>query len=351
MKKRNIALLLAVIILCTGCFSGCKKEGKYGSFYPYNLSKYVTLGDYTNISYELQKVSVDDSDVEAEIRTQLKKFKLTTLQEKTSAIENGNTAVIDYVGYLDGETFEGGSAKGASLEIGSGTFIEGFESGLIGKSAGDKVSLDLKFPDTYSKKEYAGKDVRFEVTVNLVYEDVYPELTKDIVRSISTSITVEEYRENLYNSLLESETEQVETNNRNNLIQAVIDCCEIKKYPKDEVEKYKSNLILQYTDTASKQDLTLETFVSYNGLTMDEFEEQMEKVAQNLTAKEMVFLMIAEKAEIELTDEEYEKGLAEYMNKNSYTSRKAFLEAIGEDRFRGLLLIDKAIEHIQSLED
>ena len=351
MKKRIIALCLVVIILCIGCFSSCKSGGKHGKFYPYNLSSYVNLGDYENVTYTKQQVSVTDEDVRQEIEKQLVKFGYASLAEKEGTVENKNKVNIDYTGYLNGKTFEGGSAKGASLDIGSGQFIEGFESGLVGATVGQTLSLNLKFPDAYHQKDYAGKDVVFEVTINKIYEYVYPELTDKIVSSISSQKTVSLYRESIYDLLLESETQQVKTNNRNAFINAVINCCKIKKMPKNEVEKYRSNLIKQYTNTASEENLSLEEFASYNGLTMEQFEEEMEKSAEMLVQKEMVFLMIADKEKISLTDEEYEKSLAEHMHNNGYTSRTSFLEAVGEDKFMGLLLVEKAIDTVEAKQN
>jgi trigger factor len=126
MSRKNIAACLAVIILVTSFFSGCKSSGKHGDFYPYRLSDYVTLGDYTKIDYNPLKISVTDQDVDNEIRARFKANGLTTMQEKADAIETGDTAIINYVGYLNGKTFEGGSAQNSALEIGSGRFIDGF---------------------------------------------------------------------------------------------------------------------------------------------------------------------------------------------------------------------------------
>ncbi len=349
MSRKNIVALVMVIILVTSFFSGCKQSGKTGDFYPYKLSDYVTLGDYTKIDYEPVEISVTDDDIDNEIRARFKENALTTMQEKADAIENGDTAIINYVGYLNGETFEGGSAQNSALEIGSGKFIDGFESGLIGKKAGETVTLNLKFPDGYHNADFAGKAVIFEVEITKVYETIYPEITFENISKITSLLSLSEYKKEIYDELLEEKTEEITTSNRNTLIASVIECCEIKKYPDAEVEDYKSELIKSYEKAASSDSLTLETLVSYNGLTMEQFEEKMEQSAKNLVAKEMVFLMIAEKEKLEITGEEYEENLAIQMNANKITSRKTFLEAVGEDTFKGLLLIEKAVDHLDVL--
>ncbi len=347
MLRKNIAALLAVIILVTSLFSGCKKSGKYGEFYPYKLSDYVTLGDYMSVKYNPAKVSVTEEDVDNEIRARFKQNGLTKIEEKLGAIENGDTAIINYTGYLNGETFEGGSAQNSSLEIGSGSFIDGFESGLVGKVAGEKVSLNLKFPDGYHNADFAGKKVVFEVEIVKVYKTVYPEINFENISKISSVLTLKEYREGVYDELLKQKTEEITSQNRNDLITAVIECCEIKKYPSSEVNDYKSRLIKSYESTASAESLSLSSLVAYNGLTMAQFEERMEKSAKNLVVKEMVFLMIAEKEKLEITTEEYEKNLAQQMSASKITSRKTYLEAVGEDNFKGLLLVEKAVDHLE----
>lgn len=346
MGKRNIAALTAVIILVASFFSGCKKSGKNGDFYPYKLSDYVTLGNYGEIDYKPLEISVTDEDVDNEILSRFKENGLTTMQEKTEKIENGDTAIINYVGYLDGKTFEGGSAQNSALEIGSGRFIDGFEEGLVGKVAGENVTLNLKFPDGYHAAEFAGKNVVFEVEIVRVYKTIYPEITFENISKITPLLTLKEYKKEVYDELLEAKTEEITASNRNTLISSVVDCCEIKKYPEAEVNDYKSELIKKYELSASSDGLSLESLVSYNGLTMTQFEERMETSAKNLVAKEMVFLMIAEKEGLELTAEEYEENLALQMNSAKITSRKTFLEAVGEDTFKGLLLVEKAINHL-----
>ncbi len=347
MLRKNIAAIFAVIILVTSFFSGCKKSGKYGEFYPYKLTDYVTLGDYMSVKYSPTEIKVTDQDVDNEILARFKQNGLTKMEEKFDAIENGDTAIINYTGYLNGEKFEGGSAQNSSLEIGSGRFIDGFESGLVGKAAGENVSLNLKFPDGYHNADFAGKKVVFEVEIVKVYKTVYPEINYENISKISSVMTLKEYRDSVYDELLKQKTEEVTDQNRNELIAAVIECCEVKKYPNSEVEEYKNSLIKSYEKTASNESLSLESLVAYNGLTMAQFEERMEKSAKNLVAKEMVFLMIAEKEKLEITTEEYEKNLAEQMNASKITSRKTYLEAVGEDNFKGLLLVEKAVDHLE----
>ena len=343
MKKRIIALLLSCISVCLW-FSGCKDK-KQTDFYPYKLSDYIVLGDYHNVSVSLGNATVEVEDVEAEIKSQLAKYKKTTQVEKQTAIVSGDTAIIDFVGYMDGKAFEGGTAQNYSLEIGSNSFIEGFETGLIGKKAGDKTTLELKFPANYHQKDFANKAVKFDVTVNKVTKTVYPELTDELVSKISPKKTVDEYRSYVYDTLLKAREDDVKNNNYSNLVSAIVDCCEIKKYPKTEVREYKNALIENYKDLATQNGITLETLIMSNNLTEESFDTLMEDNAKQLVAKEIVFLQIAEKENITLTDEEYETGVKEQMKESGFTSKEEFFDVNSEDKIRGLLTIEKAIDY------
>lgn len=338
-----LALVSIIALLCS-----CSKNKRDSDFYPYDLGNYVELGDYKSIEYSEKTVFVTQTEVDARIRSDLKKYGFTTKKEKSSEVMVGDIVNIDYAGYLDGVAFEGGTSAGYDLEIGSGSFIEGFEEGLIGKMAGDKVDLNLTFPEKYHSEEMAGKSVVFKVTVNKVYEIEYAEITDEIVPKISTAKTAASYRDYIYNLLLEEQTAQVNNENYSAIVAAVVECSKIKKYPKKEVEEYKNNLVSQNERIAQSQGLTLEQLVSYSGYTLEEFESLMEENAKKIVEKEMIFLMIAEKEGVIPSTREYKKSIEKYIEEEGFTSEEEILAAVGRDRFVGQLTVDKAILHLQS---
>ncbi len=346
MKKKIIAALL---ILSAGVMllSGCKEKADRGSYYPYDLSEYVKLGNYKKVKYTPKLAEITNEEVEEKIKANMEKAELSTQSEKTSPAQNGDIANIDYVGYLNGKAFEGGTASGYALRLGSNSFIEGFEEGVVGSRAGDKLKLNLTFPENYHAEEFAGKKVVFEVTVNRVYEITYPELTDAVASKLSSGKTAKEYKTSIYNTLLEEKTEQVEDENKNSLISAVIDCCEIKRYPRKEVKNYQNKLKKQYESTAQNQGVSFETFLSYNGLTEEKFDTLLEENAKNLVAKEMVFTLIAEKEKITVSNEEFESSLESYAKQNYYQYPEDFLRAVGKDTFRGMITVDKAITYVE----
>ncbi len=348
MKLKLTALVLALVSVTT-LFCSCNKNKRDSEFYPYDLSDYVTLGNYKNIEYHEKTVFVTQTDVDARIKADLKKYGFTTNKEKDGEVMVGDIVNIDYAGYLDGVAFEGGTASGYSLEIGSGSFIEGFEAGLIGKKAGDKVDLNLTFPEKYHSAEMAGKSVVFKVTINRVYEVQYAEITDEIVPKISTAKTAANYRDHIYNLLVEEQTSEIANENYSAIVSAVVECSKIKKYPKKEVDAYKENLISQNESLAQSQGMSLEQLVSYSGYSLSEFESLMEENAKKIVEKEMLFLMIAEKEGVKVTPREYQKSVEKYMKDQDFASEEELIKAVGQDKFMGLLTVDKSILHLQKI--
>lgn len=346
MKTKLTALVLAIISIAA-LFCSCDDKKRDSDYYPYDLTKYVKLGDYKGVEYNEKTVFVTQTEVDERIKADLKKYGYTTKKEKSGDVMIGNVVNIDYAGYLNGVAFDGGTAAGYDLEIGSGSFIEGFEEGLIGKRAGDKVDLNLTFPEKYHSADMAGKSVVFKVTINKVYEIIYDEITDEIVPKISTAKTAANYRDHIYDLLVEEQTTQVNNENYSAIVAAVVECCEVKKYPKKEVEEYKNNLISQNERIAQSQGMSLEQLVSYSGYTLEEFESLMENNAKKLVEKEMIFLMIAEEEGIMLSTREYKKSLEKYMEEQNFASEEELLSAVGKDRFIGQLTVDKAIGHLQ----
>lgn len=347
-KLKVNALILALVSIIA-LFCSCNKNKRDSEFYPYDLNNYVTLGDYKNVEYNEKTVFVTQTDVDARIKSDLKKYGYTSKKEKNTQIMVGDIVNIDYAGYLDGVAFEGGTATGYDLEIGSGSFIEGFEEGLIGKMPGDKVGLNLTFPENYHSAEMAGKSVVFKVTVNKVYEVVYDEITDEIVPKISTAKTAANYRDHIYNLLLEEQTVEVNNANYSAVVAAIIDCSKIKKHPKKEVEEYKNKLLEQNERIAQNQGMTLERLVSYSGYTLEEFENVMEKNAKKIVEKEMVFLMIAEQEGIILSTREYKNSVERYMEDQNFASEEELINAVGKDKFLGILTVDKTVAHMQTV--
>ena len=192
MRKKMIALFLCIstVAALSGCGSS-KNSTSTGN--ADSAEKLVKLGDYKNIEVEVDKsYEISDNSVQETIENYFLTAPIYTENKEKDTVADGDVANIDYEGTKDGEAFDGGSAKGYNLKIGSGTFIDGFESGLIGKKVGETVDLNLTFPEDYGSEDLAGKDVVFKVTINSIQDESYPTydtLTDNMSKTITTIIT------------------------------------------------------------------------------------------------------------------------------------------------------------------
>ena len=248
MKKRKLAAVLALAVALTVAGCGDKKEstqentktetqdtktetdeateditkdaeGHVVAVDVDDISKYVTLGDYKNLEVEVTKSQVTDESVEQYIQQQLSYQPVEVTEDRP--VQENDTVNIDYTGYMDGEAFEGGTATDTDLIIGSGQFIDGFESGLIGKKKGEEVTLDLNFPDPYQKNpDLAGKAVQFKVKINKISEPA--ELTDAWVAENTDLKTADEYKAEIKASLTESAEMEYKNTKKSNLFQALV---------------------------------------------------------------------------------------------------------------------------------
>lgn len=297
----------------------------------------ITASDYVDVpeDYDSLTVEVDpaekvtDEDVETTIQNQLEYDE--TLEEVTdrTVVEDGDVVNIDYVGTMDGEEFDGGSAEDYDLTIGSGSFIDGFEEGLIGANVGDTVTLDLTFPDDYSDTTKAGEDVEFEVTINSIEEYVTPELTDEYVESLEITddfgnavSTVEDFRTYVRNYLVEESESTYTSDVQSAIMDALMDEATFKKDPPEAmIERYDSALTEQLTYQAALYGTDLETLMTLYGSTEDTYEQDIRDEAISQCEQLILLQAIADKEDLELSDDEFQEELEEAVSSSeAYTS-------------------------------
>lgn len=368
-RKLVMAAVLSLALMAAGCSNGETKTTEAGTETAaetsgetesstetesaaaerpdYTALDYVTLGEYKGLSVTLESTEVTDEEIDAEITSTLSQNdKLETLEEGT--VENGDIANIDYEGIKDGEAFEGGTDKGYDLTIGSGTFIEGFEEGLIGKSVGETVDLNLTFPETYQSTDLAGQDVVFHVTINSVKRA--PELTDELAAELSDSqySTVEEYRASVEATLKETKESTRDYQKTNDLMTQIYNNATINDYPAELVAFIKQQYVDYYTQYAEQSEMTLSDFIEQNlQTTEDEFNTQMEEMAKQSIRQEMLLKAIAETEGLELTDEEYQTRAQEYADQMGLDGVEGLEAQYGEKVVETNLLLDKALELVE----
>lgn len=313
----------------------------------YTASDYVTLGEYKGLKVELEPTEVTEEELQEEIRYNAQLA--DALEELTEGtVENGDTANIDYEGKLNDVAFDGGTAKGYDLIIGSGTFIDGFEEGLVGVNVGDTVDLPLTFPENYYSDELAGQDVVFTVTVNSVKR--MPEVTDELVNTISDGeyADVASYEEHIRAQLLEDKESQKESEILNNLMLQVANSFTINDYPQEMVDYGMANMENAYRQYAESYNMEYADFLeAYLGMTEESFNEAaMEAVKQNLQ-QELYLKAIAEAENMEVSDEEYTEGCQRYVSQYGYSSQEELEEAFGEDTIRISILQEKVMDFLE----
>ena len=235
----------------TGTEAGTEDYGPEAYLSGINVADYVTLGEYKGIEVSVDAPVVTDEYLDSYIDYVLQSNMVTT-EITDRPVEEGDIVNIDYEGKIDGVAFDGGTAQGYDLTIGSGTFIDGFEDGLIGAETGETVDVNVTFPENYQGEEVAGKDAVFTVTVNSISVETLPELTDEFVQGLDVGVnTVEEYRQYAYDLLMEEEQATHDSNAEIAVLEAVMAGSQIQDPPEDMTNRYYNRIIDNMTYYAS----------------------------------------------------------------------------------------------------
>lgn len=329
-KATVLAVILAVSTLVTAC--GSKEYLK-----DIKASDYVTLGNYIGIEAEAPEPAVEDGMVDMYLAYYVMP-QIPTDEVTGRAIEEGDTVNIDFVGYLDGETFEGGTGSNYDLTIGAHQFIDGFEEGLIGVNAGETVSLDLTFPDPYrSNTELSGAPVVFEVTVNSIGR-------KDIDAYVLTlglegCSTEEDFREYLYNVFYNNAVLNYEETIESKLTNTIMAGCTFKEPPTEMVERFAQNIENERSSLAAQYGMTLESYM-LNSAGMDEaaYKEQFKTEAVTEAQQYIMYQAIADAEGLNPTDEQLQEEIGSIVEVYGYESEKAFRENTDMEMFKEQLM-------------
>ena len=334
--KRILSLTLVVFLLST-LLTACGKN-KTILFSSVDFDKALTLAEYKGITLDTSSDEYGefyDNVIVSDIKNN------SLYIEKTEGtVSEGDIANIDYVGKKDGVAFEGGTAEGYDLEIGSNSFIEGFESGLIGAEIGKTIDLNLTFPEDYGNEELNGADVVFTVTVNSVQttDGVEP---KDIYEDLG------------YKTLKEYENDVKERATENYFLNLVRSKSEIKEYPDEDVKTLKTQIKDALNNNfTSYYGMSLESYLTQNGMTMIDFENNLlNNQVKPLIAETMPLYAILDKEGVKITDEDIETKLdelvKEYESSGTSVDAETIKKSVGEYSIENLAVQEKALEIIK----
>ncbi len=337
MKKKWMAAAALFCVVCVA--AGCgKKDIRIADLKEVETDDYVTLPDYKNLQVTVPaKVEITDDYVKSFINSRIDA--VSDLHELTGTVENGDVVNIDYAGTIDGTAFQGGTAQGQLLEIGSGGFIEGFEEGLVGASVGETKQLTLKFPDDYRNADVAGKDCAFAVKINYILTD----LTDENVSLVDEGYqNAETYREDAKRMLVEYNEYQFERELRNDIAVNLLAGCTFEEIPQSLTDDYKNSLRMDFENAAAAENAGLEEYMAaVYGVTAENMESTLDEMAQRCAKEGIALQAIANREGLFILDEE----LDAVISGEALATQEQDEEQIREN-IRVNLLYDKVYEFL-----
>lgn len=268
----------------------------------------VELGAYKGLNVEKKTYEVTEEEVAAKLKEMQEKN--ARVEVKEGAIENGNIAVIDFKGFIDGVAFEGGEGHDYSLEIGSGSFIDSFEEQLVGAKAGDKVEVNVTFPENYGKEELNGKPAKFEVEVKEVKAKELPVLDDEFAKEVSEFETLEALKEDTTKKLEEANTARAEREYEEAILRAVVENAKMD-IPAVMVEQEIDRMVQNLAQRLQYQGLTLEQYFQFTGTDAEKMREYMKENAETKVKTELVLEALQKAEKMEVLDEELKEKASE----------------------------------------
>ncbi len=307
-----------------------------------NVADYVTLGNYKGVEVSVDAAVVTDEYMDSYIDYVLQSNMIKT-EITDRPVQEGDIVNIDYEGKIDGVAFDGGTAQGYDLTIGSGSFIDGFEDGLIGAEKGETRDIQVTFPEDYHGTEVAGKDAVFTVTVNSISVETLPELTDEFVQGLDVGAsTVEEYRQYVYDLLMEQEQENRDANAEVAVLEAVMADSTLQDPPEDMTDRYYSRLIDNMTYYASMYGYDLETFLTLQGSSEDAVRESAVEAGKEI----LTMQAIAEAEGLEVTDEELDAEIEENAQSMGYDDAEEYRAALDVEGYREYMMSEKVLDFL-----
>ncbi len=306
----------------------------------------VTLGKYKGVTVTKVDTTVTDEEVMAEVEKE-RNNNARTVNVEDRAIQTGDTAVIDFEGFVEGEVFEGGKGENHSLEIGSHSFIDTFEDQLVGKNVGDEVDVNVTFPAEYHAPDLAGKPALFKVKIHEVKAKELPELDDEFAQDVSEYDTLDEYKESVRKNLAETKENEAKRTKEDEAIGKIIEKSEME-IPEPMIETQIQNMIQDFAQRMSQQGLGLDQYMQFSGMTMDKLKEQVRPEAITRIQSSLILEQIAKDENIEISDEEINAELEKMatMYGMEVDKLKEFMGDAEKESMKRDLGVQKAVEII-----
>lgn len=306
----------------------------------------VELGDYKGLEVPKQDREVTDEDVVQNLES--KRSAQAELVLKEEAAENGDTVVIDFEGFKDGEAFEGGKGENFSLELGSNSFIPGFEDQLVGKKAEDEVEVNVTFPEDYQAEDLKGQEAVFNVKVHEVKAKELPELDDEFAKDVDEDVeTLDELKEKVKKQLTEAKTASAEEAVEDAAIRQAVENATIEEIPHSMVHDEVHRQMESFLNNMQQQGVSPEMYYQITGTTEQDLHKQMETDAEFRTKTNLVLEAIVEKENFEPSDEEVEEEIKN-LSEEYGMEVDAVRNALTPDMLKHDISLKKAIDLITS---
>lgn len=306
----------------------------------------VTLGKYMGVTVTKIDTSVSDEEVDEALEKE-RNNNARTINVTDRPVAQGDTAVIDFEGFVDGVAFEGGKGENHSLEIGSHTFIDTFEDQLVGKNVGDEVDVNVTFPEQYQAADLAGKPATFKVKINEIKAKELPELDDEFAKDVSEFDTLAEYKESLKKDLEKKKQDEAKRTKEDEAIQKIIDKSKME-IPESMIDTQCETMIEEFAQRIAQSGLSMDQYLQFSGLTVDGLKEQVRPEALTRIQSSLVLEQIAKEENIEVSDADVDAEI-EKMAKNYGMEADKLKEYMGEGEKESMkreLAITKAVELI-----
>lgn len=307
----------------------------------------VTLGEYKGLEIEKKDSTVTDEDVQKDLESmQQRHSKLIDIKDEE--IQKEDIALIAFEGFVDGEAFEGGKSEGYSLEVGSGTFIPGFEDQIIGAKVNDKLDVKVTFPESYHKEDLAGKEALFKVEIKGIKRREINPLDDEFAKDVSEFETLEELKSDIKNKLEESAKNEGESYIREQAIAKAVEGCTVD-IPGAMIENKAQSMIEDLGQRLQMQGLSLEQYLQYTNSDVEKLKEQYLPQAEQSVKTDLVLEAIANKEEIKATEDDVDKEIEKIAEQHKQKVEVVKATLLGSGRTEMLqygIAMDKTVDFL-----
>ncbi|MBQ7504069.1 MAG: trigger factor [Ruminococcus sp.] len=304
----------------------------------------LTIDGYKGIEVEKLSTEVTDELVEEELQAvRERNGRMVTVEDRPA--ENGDTTVIDFEGFCDGEAFEGGKAENYNLKLGDGNFIPGFEEALVGHSTGEEFTIDVKFPEDYNAENLAGKDAQFKIKIHEIKTKELPEVDDEFVKDVSEKDTLDEYKEELKETIAKRLKEQADKDFDDKLTDAINELV-TEEIPEVMFDNEVRDMLNEFDMRLRQQGMDLATYLKYTGMDQGAIEATYKPQAEKRVKIRLALEAIARQEKIEVSEEdvenEYKKLADAYSMKPEEVKNFIAAEALSED-----IKVEKAMQVVR----